>query len=285
MHVRCVLSWSKRQRGSQFPAWRQTYPDLPLPLRCLILLPLPYTCACLQARHRPGRPRLGHRAPWHARADLRRAGRGSRGPVRALCAEPLPGLRSEGDSPGCHGAGHLEDRAEVPARATGRWGRSGGDSCSAEVSAGTASVAFQHAQVRGFPPLAIKESCVWNTVGWLQPTLFPTQAATPCLAVASLLVDEVYGAFKSLAVSLKLAGGVCGSFLTAQIKGSRTHRLCLKQSKASTAFTGSQISAPASALGVGPLPPSLALFERPKTHRTDWGSKWHDGGLLPTFLI
>lgn len=62
----------------------------------------------------------------------------------------------------------------------------------------------------------------------------------------------------------------CARFLpSARIKGSWTHQLCSKKSKASTDLTGSKISAPASAADTRPLPQPLALFERPKTHRTE----------------
>lgn len=112
----------------------------------------------------------------------------------------------------------------APMRPLGGLGQSGWNSCSAEVSVGIASVAIQHAQLWVFFSSVTEQNSVWNTEGCLQPTLLSacviTSAASPCPAVASLLINKFYEAF--LAISPKLAGDVCSSRPSAQTKGWHT---------------------------------------------------------------
>lgn len=53
------------------------------------------------------------------------------------------------------GTGH---GAEVPARALGGWGKSGWNSCSAEVSVSIAGIAIQHAQVWFFSLMQLRKT-------------------------------------------------------------------------------------------------------------------------------
>lgn len=154
--------------------------------------------------------------------------------------------------------------AEVPVRALGGRGKSRWRSCSTDVSVGIASIAIQQAQVWFSSLVQMRKTAdeAWQLVcnpPWFLPVL--NFISEPCCWGAPYWQKFMW------LLSFKLAGDACGSFLSAQIKGSWTHGLGSKQSKATTDFTGSRISAPASVPDAGPLPPHLYL--RPQTCRSE----------------
>lgn len=140
------------------------YPNLPLSLTCLILLPLPYTYACLQPSHPPGRPlNSALRSPacqgytctvfWGGRLGCFCTGAASQA-VRRWPSPTRPRLVGRWARRGA-GTGH---GAEVPTRTLGGWGKSGWNSCSAEVSVGIASIANQHAQLWFFSLMQLRKT-------------------------------------------------------------------------------------------------------------------------------